>query len=414
MRRIYSSLDIGTDSIKLVVCELYKNRLNLLAASSIKSKGIKKGLITDIHEVTVGLQKVFNEVEAMLGIKIKKVIASVPCYFSDYTIIKGSVKIQNEDGVDGNDIVHVLEDATMKGLASNKELINILPIDFSVDEGESVTDPKGLIGDFLYARAIMVSAPKKNVYSVMTILDSIGIEVVDVSSTPIGDIYAIKTKDLNEKTGCVVNIGCETTTVSLYNKGIPVKSTVIGMGGKSIDNDLSYIYKIDLRTARRLKEKFALAHKKYASMNEFYEIEISGEEPLKINQFEASEISMERIYEILELVKKEIRTLTTHKTEYIFITGGVSNMEHFEYAVSDVLGDSVKIGNVKLLGVRNNKYVTAVGNIIYYINKLKLKGINDTMVSSDDAEAISSIKKNVVSISGESMLGKVFGYFFGE
>ena len=120
MRRIYSSLDIGTDSIKLVVCELYKNRLNLLAASSIKSKGIKKGLITDIHEVTAGLQKVFNEVEAMLGIKIKKVIASVPCYFSDYTIIKGSVKIQNEDGVDGNDIVHVLEDATMKGLASNK------------------------------------------------------------------------------------------------------------------------------------------------------------------------------------------------------------------------------------------------------------------------------------------------------
>ena len=74
MRRIYSSLDIGTDSIKLVVCELYKNRLNLLAASSIKSKGIKKGLITDIHEVTAGLQKVFNEVEAMLGIKIKKVI----------------------------------------------------------------------------------------------------------------------------------------------------------------------------------------------------------------------------------------------------------------------------------------------------------------------------------------------------
>ena len=45
MRRIIASLDIGSDTIKLVVCELYNNKLHLLAASSVKSKGIKKGII---------------------------------------------------------------------------------------------------------------------------------------------------------------------------------------------------------------------------------------------------------------------------------------------------------------------------------------------------------------------------------
>ena len=45
MKHIYTSLDIGSDSIKTVVCELYQNKLNLLASSSYQSKGIKKGFI---------------------------------------------------------------------------------------------------------------------------------------------------------------------------------------------------------------------------------------------------------------------------------------------------------------------------------------------------------------------------------
>ena len=53
MKHVYTSIDIGSDTVKIAVCELYKNKLNLLAASSVKSKGIKKGLITDVYEATI-------------------------------------------------------------------------------------------------------------------------------------------------------------------------------------------------------------------------------------------------------------------------------------------------------------------------------------------------------------------------
>ena len=72
MKHIYTSVDLGTDTIKVVVCELYKNKLNLLAASSEKSEGIKKGLITDVELATASLKRAINSVEAMLGIEIKK------------------------------------------------------------------------------------------------------------------------------------------------------------------------------------------------------------------------------------------------------------------------------------------------------------------------------------------------------
>ena len=47
MEHVYASIDLGSDTIKIVVCELFKNRLNLLAAASAPASGIKKGLIKD-------------------------------------------------------------------------------------------------------------------------------------------------------------------------------------------------------------------------------------------------------------------------------------------------------------------------------------------------------------------------------
>ena len=72
MKKIYTSVDIGSETIKVVVCELFKNRLNLLAASSVKSKGIKKGVIVSIEDARKSLSEAFDEIEIMLGIKIKE------------------------------------------------------------------------------------------------------------------------------------------------------------------------------------------------------------------------------------------------------------------------------------------------------------------------------------------------------
>jgi cell division protein FtsA len=411
VKHIYTSVDIGSDSIKVVTSELFKGKLNLLAASSVKSKGIKKGLITDVNSATMSLQKAISEVENMLGIKIKKVITTIPSYFAEFTKIDGEIKINNENKiVTGDDVVKVLGQAVKGKISSTKEMVTIVPIDFSVDSKTGIKDPKGLTGNTLRTRAILITTPKKNIYSVVGLIEAIGIEVVDISLNSIGDINALKNKGMEEKIGAIINIGAETTTVSVYNKNILIKTSIIGMAGRDIDNDISYMYKIDLEVAKKIKEKFALAHKKYASSSEIYEL--PGHK--NIEQLEVSTITMSRIEEILTLAKKELLELTNRQMEYIIITGGVSNMSHFELVAENIFGKDVIIGNVRLIGIRNNKYSSAVGNIVYFINKLKIKGKNYTMVSDTDMEILSSTKKSLINVSNESMLGKVFGYFFGE
>ena len=57
MEHVYASIDIGSDSIKIVVCELYQNHLNLLAATSVPSSGIKKGLIVEPEKANKGFKR---------------------------------------------------------------------------------------------------------------------------------------------------------------------------------------------------------------------------------------------------------------------------------------------------------------------------------------------------------------------
>lgn len=411
MKHIYTSIDIGSDTIKVVVCELFNNKLNLLAATSVKSRGIKQGLITDVVEATSSLKEAIDSINQMLGIEIKKVITSIPSYYAEFKKVNGSIDII--DAITDKEITKVLQQAAKNNLEYNSETVTILPIDFVIDDCNIVKDPKGLTGRKLDVRGIMVTTPKKNIISVVSLIESLGIEVVDISLNCIGDINAFKTKNMNEQTGVLVNIGHETTNISLYKKGIVVKNVVLGLGGKNIDNDIIYIYKINHDEASKIKQKFAIADSKFATGYEVYEtVDINGN-AININQKEVSEIIMSRLEELLALTREEIKSLTNGPIDYIIITGGTSNVRHFESIVDKFFYKRATIGNIKITGLRNNKYSSAVGNIVYFINKLKLKGIDYTMVDEDDEEELSQIKRGF-DVSNDSMLGKVFGYFFGE
>ncbi len=409
MRHIYTSLDIGSDSIKVVVCELYQNKLNLLAATSFKSKGIKKGLITDVELASITIKQAITEVENILNIKIKKVITTVPSYLAEYSIIKGCTKTNGT--ITCEDVMKSLEIAMKSKVISGKEMVTILPIDFKVDNKEGIIEPVGLIGDNLDCRAVLVSVPKKNIYSVLGVLESIGIEVIDISLNNIGDMYAFKNKNFEDKIAAIINIGSETTSVSIYNKNVVIKSSILNMGGKNIDSDISYMFKIDDITANRLKVKFAVSHTKFATTHDLYEIK-NADGILKVNQLEVSKIVQSRLEEILNLAKNELNNLTSKQIDYIIITGGVVNTAGFEHLVSDIFPNQANIGNIKIPGIRNCKYSACIGNIVYFINKLKLKGKDYTMIS--DEEASNMVSSNSARNTSDSILGKIFGYFFNE
>lgn len=411
MRKIIASLDIGTSTIKLIVGEFIKNSLHILCVSETPSRGIKKGLILNIDELIPVLKETFHNAEEMLGIPIKEVVLGVPAYFTESIVSVGTSTITSEDHVvTYQDLVRSMHSASYNKIADNSELISIIPTSYKVDD-EVVKKPINMIGHELTLKAVLITASKNNINSFTKLLNRIGVKVADVVTTSLADYASNKTKEMANAVSAIINIGSETTTVSIYNKGILMKSEVIELGGDNIDNDIAYIYKITKKDARNLKENLGLACTDMADNQEKSAITDRMGEDILINQKDLSEIIESRLVELLELSKKQMNLLTRKNVDIILVTGGTSELRDFNILLDKVFTKQHILGKIDTVGVRNNKYSTGLGIIKYYNGRLKLKNKEYCVFNPDELEILSGVHKKV-NINENSILGKLFGYFF--
>ena len=155
-----------------------------------------------------------------------------------------------------------------------------------------------------------------------------------------------------------------------------------------------------------------------AQPNEYLECEAFEDGKVRLNQYEVSEIMMERIKEIFNLVKKQINLLTKKEISYIKElqkmleknTGGLTEANDFDVLVDENFGNIARIADVNEIGARNNMYSTAIGLIKFYYRKLKLRGKEFSIFTLDEQEEFSGMQQR--KGSENSILGKVFGIFF--
>ena len=411
MRRILSSIDIGTNSIKLVVAEIVRDKVNVLCAVSEESKGIKKGLIDNFEDTVYSIKKVLKKAEDLLGLKIRKVVASVPEYGLKFTKGEGVNTITNEDGiVTRSDISRILQTNVYNRIDENYELITVIPIDYKLDN-KAVKNPVGMMGKKLKLNSIIVSAPKKNTYSFIRAIEKCGLEVIDIMLGSMSDYALFDNEFISNNNGVIINIGAGKTTVSAFYKGILVNEDVIEMGGINVDADISFMYKTKLKDSKKLKERYALAHKQLANAKENTTVVNKLGEKVEVNQYELTEYVEARLKDILKKAKSSINYLTKKEISYIIITGGMTEIRDFNILAESIFGKNVTFGSVNIIGVRDNKYSTSVGMIKNFNNKLNQKDKDYSIFDEDEVEALCSSEKRI-NVASDSILGKVFGYFF--
>ena len=415
MKKIYTGIDLGSFSIKIVVCEVVNNKFHVLAASNTRCKGIKNGLVTDMEEASIYLKKAKKEVEDMLGITIDQAVVTVPSIDKDFDIVEGKVNVEDENKmVSATDINNVFQDAVLGKVNETKELITITPIFFQVDDKEPVKDPKGMVGESLFVKAVITSIPKENFRNTVNLLKNCGITPVDVTYGIMGDYYEARNIDFDKSVSAIINIGYSKTEVSIFNKGIMIKDEMIDSGSKLIDKDLSYVYHLKRSQARVLKENFAVSNTRYSDVNDTIELTNKNGDDITLNQLEVSEVVEARLVDLLRLAKKQINILTNREISYIIITGGISELAGFEYVVENVFDRRCSILDINTMGIRSNMYSSSYGIVKYFHNKLDLRGLSYSMVSEKEANNLISTKGKTLNNSHDNIISKVFSYFSGE
>lgn len=413
MKKIYTGIDIGSNTIKVATFEVIDGTLFCLASTSVSSKGVKRGFVVEKEKAVESLKKAVREVEKVIGFAIDKAIVTIPSNDRVLTIAEGEVSITGEEGSTSyDDIVASLQDAVLGRVEEKRELIMVSPISFQVDDLEPCKNPIHQKGEKLSVKAVIATVPRENVTNILSVLKACKIEAIDISFGEVGDYYCAKNKVYDSQVGAVINIGYDTTKVSVYNKGIMIKDDILYVGSKNIDKDIRYVYHIDRKTATYLKENFAVANKRYADVNDTMEVVLEDGGKLTLNQLEISEVVESRLIQILRLAKNQINLLTNRKISYIIITGGISELAGFQYVVDNILGREANILSITTMGIRSNKYSSVAGIIKYFYDKLEMRGQTYSMIDEDKMTYLSSGRKKETDSVNETIVSKVFGYFF--
>lgn len=414
MKKIYTCIDIGSDTIRVLVSEYFQGKFRTLAVSSVRTKGVKNGKIVDEEALLERLKLALNDITTRINIPIKKAILTLPALEAEYTLVHGNVPIVNDEKmVTEKDVLRV-QNASLNDILPNMELVNITPIDFTIYENgseiETIKDPKNKICDRLGIRAMMVCVPKTNVISFAKVVEASGVEVVDLVLGPIADYEEVSDEDMKQDVTALINIGRDTTSVSMFNKGIITNSSVLKIGSKIIDEDISYIYYTTKKVARKTKENFGIAHPRYASKTETYEIRDVNGKLVSINQYELSNVINKRLVEILNVAKNELKVLTNKQIRYIMVLGGITDMPGVNFVLEEVFNKGTKTYTMNTLGIRKSRFITVSGAIKHFVKKIRLRGKEYSMFSSDDVDGLIHSKTRIGR--SDSVFGRFFSYFF--
>lgn len=253
--KIVVGIDIGTSKIITVISKISEEgALNILGVSEVRSAGIKKGQIVDIEEAVSVINTSLEGAERMAGYSASHVIASIGGSHIESQNSRGVVAVSAPQGeITENDLTRVIDAARAVSFPSSREIIHVLPRNYSVDGQEGIKDPIGMTGVRLEVDTHIISANSTSIRNLEKALSSVGVDVDGFVFSGYASSLSILSDTEKELGVVLVDIGSGTTDISVYVDGSVAHSSVLPIGARHITNDLAIGLRISLESAEKLK-----------------------------------------------------------------------------------------------------------------------------------------------------------------
>ncbi|WP_102692747.1 cell division protein FtsA [Rummeliibacillus pycnus] len=368
---LYVSLDIGSSSVKVLIGEVNEETVHVIGVGNVKSSGIRRGSIVDIDATVQSIKKAIDQAERMVGMSIHKVILGIPANQVQLHDVKGVVAVNSENReITDVDLDRVIESAQLMSIPPDRELVNIVPIQYIVDGLDGINDPRGMIGIRLEMDGTMITTSKTVLHNVLRCVEKAGLEIQQIYLQPLAAGEFALTEDDRNRGTAFIDIGGGSTTIAVFKDGHFLHTAMIPVGGEHITKDLSIVLKTPTEQAENIKTEFGHAYYDDASEDELFEVPVIGADTKEqFSQRYISEIIGVRLEELFDLIIDELYRMGIQDLPGgVVLTGGVAKLEGLPQLARHVLQTSVKIYAPDYIGVRDPEYTAAV-NLIRYAYK---------------------------------------------
>ncbi len=377
-------IDIGTTKVCALVVEASPEDagpLQVLGVGLAQSRGVQKGVITDLDAATEAVAESLDKAERLSGYKINSALLGIAGGHVGCSQSHGSVTLPDGGQIGPEEVHRALEAARAVDLPSQKEILHVLPRQYVVDGNDGVKDPQGLSGYRLDVDAHIVTAHVGAVQNALKVLGRVGLEADELVLQPLASAQAVLSEAERDLGVALIDIGGGTTDVAIFIEDAPWHTSVLPLGGDSITNDLAIVLGIPTDAAERLKVEAvdvspvpsAVPARGLPGTGDTLKVEAFGEGEYKsISRQLAREVADSRLSEIFSMVLDELR-----RSGYddmlpagAVLTGGGAQMRGVAERACRALGMPVRIGSPSGLSglgdvVHTPSFATSVGLVLW-------------------------------------------------
>src|SRR3989338_10860108 len=313
--KIVSAIDIGSSKIATIVGikSQESSDLRIIGFHSTPSKGVKKGLIVDIDDITMAVEESVEKTERMAGHKINNVFISVGGPHIASLNSHGVVAASNPQGeIVEEDVNRAIEAARAISISNTREIIEVLPREYVVDGKAGIKNPIGMTGIRLEVDTHIITASHTNLKNLERCLSELGLTNVGFIFAGLASAEAVLTDTEKELGVVLVDIGGGKTDLCLYVDGALSHSGSIAVGAKHITNDIAVGLRVSLQSAEKIKLNLhKYVNQKKDPLKKNTEINVSDLHlPENLTEISLKQISdgiiAPRLEEIYKLIFEEI------------------------------------------------------------------------------------------------------------
>lgn len=371
------SLDIGTSKVRVIIGEINNGTINIIGVGQAHSEGIKKGAIVDIDQTVHAIREAVDHAERMVGVSIHEVFVGITGNHIELHETHGVVAVSSDDReIREDDIQRVIQAAKVVAIPPDREIIEVVPKEYIVDGQGSIKDPRGMIGVRLEMEGTIVSGSKTVVHNIVRCVEKANLRVAGIFLQPLAASSVALSKDDKNMGVALVDIGAGSTTIGVFEQGQLVATTVIGIGGEHITNDISLGLRTHTEAAEKVKVKYGCALIDDASEEVRFKVTRIGSEVEKqFTQVDLANIIEPRAAEIFQLVEETILRMGfgDKLAGGLVLTGGTVSMPGMLELAKEELDMPVRVAIPDYIGVRDPAYTTGVGLIQYALLRMERK-----------------------------------------
>lgn len=411
-KRFVTGLDVGTENIRAVIATVSKSgEITIVGYNEGKSAGMRKGVPANLTGPAEAIDRTLGDAERMGGYDVRSAYVSINGSTVISTHTEGMIAVGAvEHEIDLEDLDRVEDVAVTGRIPANRDVLDVVPLEYVLDGQGGIKDPLGMSGARLEMRACVISALTPNCENLKKATTTADVKAERLIPSVVAAAKAVLTERQKENGVAVVDFGATTTSVAVYEEGDLQYVGVIPAGSNNITNDLAIVLAISPDLAEEIKTRFITGNFE-TEKSLTIKVGKEGKDERNFNRKEVEEVVKARLEEIFTEVRKKLKSAKYDQRlpEGIVLTGGGAKMRDIDLFAKKVLESAVNIGVPRGLGgvaesIEKPEFATAVGLAMFAAENAELP-------SSTGKKPKKSIKKQSSSPNSLGFIKKIFNKF---